>query len=106
MKKLFISFSARENGNCDSIAHFLSGEQDAVVYFRDKKYHACAGCDYECFDGRCKYRGDDVYELFDSMQQYQKIIFIVPIGYAITNAIRQFRRRDKKAGKCQSTVID
>ncbi len=79
MKKLFISFSARENGNCDSIAYFLSGEQDAFVYFRDKKYHACAGCDYECFDGRCKYRGDDVYELFDSMQQYQKIIFIVPM---------------------------
>ncbi len=79
LKKLFISFSARENGNCDNIARFLSSEQDEIIYFRDKQYHVCADCDYECFDGPCKYRSDDVYGIFENMQQYQKIIFIVPM---------------------------
>lgn len=79
MKKLFISFSARKNGNCDDIAQFLSSEQDEIVYFRNKNYHMCANCDYECFDQECKYRNDDIYEIFEKMQQYQKIVFIVPM---------------------------
>lgn len=34
MKKLLISFSARENGNCDEIAKYLAKEEDKVIYFR------------------------------------------------------------------------
>ena len=79
LNKLFISFSSRENGNCDSIAQFLSSEQDEIVYFRNKNYHVCTSCDYECFGQGCKYRDDDVYEIFEKMQQYQKIVFIVPM---------------------------
>ncbi len=79
MNKLFISFSARENGNCDSIARFLSCEQDKIIYFRNTKYHVCTNCDYECFDSCCKYRSDDLYNIFEDMQKYQKIIFIVPM---------------------------
>lgn len=77
--KLFISFSARKNGNCDNVAEFLSREQDKIVYFREKKYHACENCDYECFFGSCKYRADDVYGLFEDMQKYRKVILIVPM---------------------------
>ncbi len=77
--KLFISFSARKNGNCDNVADFLSSEQDKIVYFRDIKYHMCENCDYECFFGSCKYRSDDVYALFEDMLKYRKVIFIVPM---------------------------
>lgn len=79
LNKLFISFSSRENGNCDSIAQFLSSEQDEIVYFRNKNYHMCTSCDYECFEQGCKYRNDDIYEIFEKMQQYQKTVFIVPM---------------------------
>ena len=51
MKKLLISFSARENGNCD----------------------------YECFSDYCKYHNDDIYNLYDEMNDYQKIVLIVPM---------------------------
>ncbi len=76
---LFISFSARENGNCDNIARFLSNENDEIIYFRNKKHHACVGCDYECFNECCKYRSDDIYEIFENMQNYQKVVFLVPM---------------------------
>lgn len=39
----------------------------------------CANCNYECFNQCCKYRDDDLYEIFEKMQQYQKIVFIVPM---------------------------
>ncbi len=79
LNKLSISFSARENGNCDDIAQFLSNEQDEIIYFRNTNYHMCVNCDYECFNKHCKYRDDDIYKIFEKMQQYQKIIFIVPM---------------------------
>lgn len=79
LNKLFISFSSRENGNCDCIAQFLSSEHDKIVYFRNKNFHLCSNCDYECFNQSCKYRNDDLYEIFEKMQEYQKIIFIVPM---------------------------
>lgn len=77
--RLFISFSARESGNCDSIARYLSGERDEIIYFRDKRYHLCENCDYECFTSRCKYRNDDVYGIFEEMLKCEKIILIVPM---------------------------
>lgn len=77
--KLFISFSGRANGNCDNLAHFLSSEQDEIIYFRNKQYHSCANCDYECFEDCCKRRDDDIYHILEDMQKYQKIIFIVPM---------------------------
>ncbi len=77
--KLFISFSARKNGNCDNIAHFLSTEQDKIIYFRDKQYHMCTNCDYECFSSWCKYHNDEIYNIFEDMQKFDKIIFIVPM---------------------------
>lgn len=77
--KLFISFSARPNGNCDNIAHFLSNEEDEIIYFRNNKYHPCVNCNYECFEDSCKYRNDDLYHMLEHMQEYKKIIFIVPM---------------------------
>ncbi len=79
MKKLFISFSARENGNCDEIAKFLAKEEDEIIYFRKMNVHNCSNCDYECFSGYCKYHEDDNYHLYDEMKNYKKIVFIVPM---------------------------
>ena len=33
--KLFISFSARKNGNCAQIIDFLKTPQDKVIYYKD-----------------------------------------------------------------------
>ena len=77
--RLFISFSARKKGNCDCIAKHLSKEEDKIIYFRDLNIHSCSNCDYECFDNCCKYREDNIYSLYEEMQNYQKVILIVPM---------------------------
>lgn len=77
--RLFISFSARKDGNCDEIAKFLANEEDKIIYFRNLNIHSCSNCDYECFDNCCKYRNDDIYNLLDEIPNYQKVVFIVPM---------------------------
>ena len=77
--KLIISFSARKGGNCDEIAQYLAEEEDKILYFRDLNVHNCKKCDYECFNDGCKYRDDEIYHLYDSMINYQKVILVVPM---------------------------
>lgn len=77
--KLMISFSGRKGGNCDSIARFLAGREDEVIFFRDKKIHACCCCEYECFNDKCKFREDDIYDIYHKMTEYEKIVLIVPM---------------------------
>lgn len=77
--KLIISFSGRTNGNCDKIAKYLSSEADRIIYFRDMNIHSCCNCSYECFDGECKYRSDDIYGLYSDMCKYDKVILIAPM---------------------------
>jgi len=76
---LIISFSGRENGNCDSISQYIASSDDTVICFRNLNVHNCSNCKYECFDGICKYRQDDVYQLYESMLGYDKIFLIVPM---------------------------
>lgn len=77
--RLLISFSGREMGNCDQIADYVAREDDKIVYFRDLNARACGNCDYECFTDACKYRGDDVYGLYESMLQYEQVVLLVPM---------------------------
>ncbi len=76
---LFISFSARENGNSIDIAKSLMAQNDKLIMFKDLRYTPCSNCNYECFSGICKYRNDDIYSLIDSFSKYKKIVFIIPI---------------------------
>ncbi|MBQ8518072.1 MAG: flavodoxin family protein [Agathobacter sp.] len=76
---LIISFSGREGGNCDNISEYIATEGDTIIHFRNLHVHDCSGCRYECFEDVCKYRGDDIYNLFESMVNYEKIFFIVPM---------------------------
>lgn len=77
--KLIISFSGRENGNCDNIAKYVASNKDSIIYFRNLNVHDCSNCNYECFYGYCKYHQDDIYGLYESMLSYDKIFLIVPI---------------------------
>ncbi|MDE5545876.1 MAG: NAD(P)H-dependent oxidoreductase [Anaeroplasmataceae bacterium] len=79
MGKLYLSFSARNHGNCESIAKYLMNEKDSYIAFKDLAYHSCSKCEYECFKEECKYRQDDIYKLLDSFYGYDKIIFLVPM---------------------------
>ncbi len=53
---LIVSFSGRENGNCDSISEYIASKGDTIIHFRNLNVHDCSGCKYECFNGYCKYR--------------------------------------------------
>lgn len=74
-----ISFSGRKNGNCDRIAEFISKPEDKIVYFRDLDVHDCSDCEYECFTGYCKYHRDDIYQLYERMNHFDKTVLIVPM---------------------------
>lgn len=76
---LYVSFSARDNGNSIDIAHYLKTENDRLILFKNIFYHPCAKCNYECFDSVCKYRHDDIYNLLHCMMKYKKVVFIVPM---------------------------
>lgn len=76
---LIISFSGRENGNCDNISNYIAYEGNSIIYFRDLNVHDCSGCKYECFKNYCKYHHDDMYNLCMSMCDYEKIYFVVPM---------------------------
>lgn len=77
--KLIIDFSARAEGNCGDIARCIAAPGDRVVHYRELQARGCAECDYECFQGACKYRGDGVYALYESMAQFDRVILIVPM---------------------------
>lgn len=76
---LYVSFSARDNGNSVDVAKHLMTENDRLILFKDIFYNPCAKCNYECFDSFCKYHHDDIYDLFKCMTKYKKIILIVPM---------------------------
>lgn len=76
---IFISFSARDFGNCYDIAHHKMNGNDMYVAFKDLSYHSCSKCSYECFTQRCKYRNDDIYNLIDASFQFKNIILLVPM---------------------------
>ena len=76
---LIISFSGRENGNCDEISKYISSKDDSIIYFRNLNVHECSGCKYECFEEYCKYHQDDIYGLYESMSDYDKVFLIVPM---------------------------
>ena len=77
--KLFVSFSARETGNCAQIIDFIKAPHDKVIYYKDLNIHGCSNCDYECFKTQCRYRDDDVYSLYNSFQNYERVILLVPL---------------------------
>lgn len=76
---LLISFSGREGGNCDQILDYISTPEDVKKYFRIMNIHSCSHCQYECFSQDCKYHDDDIYALFESMLDYEKVILVVPM---------------------------
>ena len=77
--KIFISFSARDFGNCYDVAHHKMNERDRYVAFKDLSYHSCSKCNYECFTKICKYRNDDIYQLIDASLKFQSIVLLVPM---------------------------
>ncbi len=77
--KLFISFSAREEGNCGTIARYLAGAGDEIVHFAGLHAHGCMDCAYECFGGVCPHRTDGVYDLYRRMLLSDCTCLLVPL---------------------------
>lgn len=77
---LYISFSARSNGNCEQIMKYMMEDNDAFINFKDLFINSCNKCNYEClYVNKCKYRYDDIYSLLDNSIKYNKIILVVPM---------------------------
>ena len=77
---LYISFSARSNGNSENIIKYMMNEFDTFISFKDLFINSCNKCNYECMTiNKCKYRHDDIYNLLDNIIKYNKIIFVVPM---------------------------
>lgn len=77
--RLFVSFSARENGNCSQVIDFLKAPEDKTIYYKSLKAHPCHNCDYECMTTQCKYRDDDIYGLYERFLEYEKVILLIPM---------------------------
>ena len=77
--KLFVSFSARETGNCAQVIDLMKTQEDQVIYYQNLNTHGCSQCRYECFTTQCRYRDDDVYRLYSSFAEYEKVILLVPM---------------------------
>lgn len=76
---IIVSFSGRSNGNCDTIAKYISSKDDSVLFMRELSTQPCADCDYECMSAQCKYRDDGIYTFFEKLSLADKIFFIVPM---------------------------
>lgn len=76
---IIVSFSGRKNGNSDTIAKYISKQNDEIIYMRELSIQPCANCEYECFKGNCIYKNDGIYALFDKFSKADKVFFIVPM---------------------------
>ena len=77
---LYISFSARSNGNSENIIKYMMEDNDSFISFKDLFINSCNKCNYECMSiNKCKYRHDDIYNLLDVSIKYNKIVFVVPM---------------------------
>lgn len=77
---LYISFSARSNGNSENIIKYMMNDNDTFISFKDLFINSCNKCNYECMSiNKCKYRHDDIYNLLDVSISYNKIVFVVPM---------------------------
>lgn len=77
---LYISFSARSNGNSENIIKYMMNDFDTFISFKDLFINPCNKCNYECMTiNKCKYRHDDIYNLINNSIMYNKIIFVVPM---------------------------
>lgn len=77
---LYISFSARSNGNSEKVIRYMMKEKDTFINFKDLFVNSCCKCNYECMKhNKCKYRYDDVYSLLDTCIKYNKVIFVIPM---------------------------
>lgn len=76
---IIVSFSGRKDGNCDTIAKYISAKEDLVLFMREISAQPCANCNYECMTGSCKYHSDGIYAFFEKLAMADKVFFIVPM---------------------------
>lgn len=75
---IIVSFSARKDGNCDTIARYISSENDLRFNMRELDLQPCANCNYECMTEKCIYN-DEIYSLLEKCSCADKVFFIVPM---------------------------
>lgn len=76
---IIVSYSGRKDGNCDTIAKYISSKDDLILFMREISTQPCANCDYECMSDQCRYHGDGIYSFFEKLSQADKIFYIIPM---------------------------
>ena len=76
---IIVSFSGRKDGNCDTIAKYISSKDDLILFMREISTQPCANCDYECMSDQCRYHDDGIYSFFENLSLADKIFYIIPM---------------------------
>ena len=79
-KKVLISFSGRNTGNCARIAAFLSEQMEGAQSFRfsDFQIEPCGNCSCECLKGSVCPKNDMETALMNAVCSSDEAWFIVP----------------------------
>lgn len=93
MRITILSFSNRDNGNCQNISKLAAeayvGNEVNVFCFTEFALSPCGKCDNQCFLNRtnCPYINDKIYAIYDSITNSDLAVFVVPnyCGYPCSN---------------------
>ncbi len=80
---VIISFSSRNDGNCEKISEYIRSLQNLSVKeyrFADFSIHPCGMCQYECFKNnrKCPYIDDMEYTILDQICASAFTYFVLP----------------------------
>ncbi len=80
---VIISFSSRNDGNCEKISEYIRSLQNLSVKeyrFTDFSIHPCGACRYECFENNrnCPYIDDMEYTILDEICASAFTFFVLP----------------------------
>ncbi len=84
MKVSLVSFSGRENGNCDKIVDYIKGMlkdvEISIFKFSNRlNIHPCGNCDYRCLVdyGKCVY-DDDIQKCYQMVHESDFSYWLIP----------------------------
>lgn len=84
MNILLLSFSGRDNGNCNGILKFITHHYDkhsvSSINIKNLNIHGCFNCNYQCFNSSllCPYINDDIELIYNKIINSDLTIFLVP----------------------------
>ncbi len=87
MKICILNYSFRKNGNCAGISNYVA--TSLLQQFPDVSLismdfpavgdHRCGNCAYDCFEGHCPYKADELQRIYEELLLSDMLISVVPV---------------------------